>query len=142
MNQEGLFQSLSEDFSDDVCKKVISKHRDTVFVEKLNVFHNFIEKLQNIYNQKRDPGFIQGKCEMLAALVTPDIEELFVIPNQEVSIVPKVANILNVVSANNIDGLKNESTTNYKTRSFITITDFLLRIVVDTISSSKKSCKK
>ena len=45
MNQEGLFQSLSEDFSDDVCKKVISKHRDTVFVEKLNVFHNFIEKL-------------------------------------------------------------------------------------------------
>ena len=45
----------------------------------LTVFHNFIDSGGTIYNQTKDPGFIQGVSSMLTSSVTPDTEELYIV---------------------------------------------------------------
>ena len=104
-----------------------------VLCHGLTVFHNFIYSRGTIYNQTKDPGFIQGASSTFIASVIPDTEELYRVSNEELSRLPNITNISNVKSADNIDGLKNVSTTHYKTSNFIHIQYLLVRSVVDTI---------
>ena len=66
----------------------------------LNFLSRFTDKGGTVYNQTKDSGFIQGMSSMLEAAVTPDTEEIFVVPNEEIVRLPKIANILNFTSSN------------------------------------------
>ena len=87
------------------------------------------------------PGFTQGMSVMLVLSATPYTEAFFNIIHEEGVGVPNIANIFNVTSAKDMYGLTNGVTTNYKPGNFVPFRTFLVRIVIDTIVSSREDTK-
>ena len=146
-NQEGISNAFSGDFSYGASKDAVSNHGETVFIQKLvifnclNILHHFIGTGDKIYDQMKNPLLIQGMSAMLSSAVTLDTEELFFIPIEEAVGVPNIANIMNVISAKDIDGLMNVTTNNYNPSNFITIPYILVISVVNTIASPRGDTK-
>ena len=141
--QESLFNTFGAALSAEECKSAVKKHNDTVFIAKLslrsgvNMFHHFMETGGTLYDQNKDPGFIQGVSQWISTPTTPDIEVLFEKPTGAAVTVPTPTSILGITSVADIDGLQDGQTTTYKPRNFIPVPPFLIQAINSTIAVSR-----
>jgi hypothetical protein len=146
--QEELFQAFNASVDNIDCKKSVLDHQEVLFLfketfgQRLNVFHHVAQIGGTIYDRAIHFGMIQGVDNDLATSTTPDMDALLDIADGQALAVPTPTSLLQVSSIEDIDALTNGASTVYTPRTFIPITPFLCRVIVESIEQDNGDSKE